>query len=133
MKTSRQLFYDLLHTIEHHSQDNSLTIKDVSLFIMAWEAKMLGIGTQPLWDALELVSVHMGVSVEDMVSKSRKRPIVEARAIFYQYCRDMCDATLEDIAEIVGKNHATIIHSLKNIEYWGDLREKYRIFVQTKL
>ena len=60
---------------------------------------------------------------------SRKREYTEARGIFYQIARIKEKLSYHKISDSVNKNHATIIYSVKNFEYWmkgnKELKELY--------
>lgn len=49
----------------------------------------------------------------DLQAKTRKRPYVYARAVYFRLCRDLTHNTLSDIAKSVGMDHASVIHSFK--------------------
>lgn len=63
----------------------------------------------------ELVKQEYGYDVD---SPTRKREVVEARAMFYSVLKNFTNLTLTGIARTVGKNHATVLHGLKNFELW---------------
>ena len=59
------------------------------------------------------VCEYFGISTEELVSKSRKRQIVQARQIAMYLCRTLLpNCSLSTIgAETGGKDHATVLHS----------------------
>lgn len=63
----------------------------------------------------ELVKQEYGYDVD---SPTRKREVVEARAMFYSILKNFSNLTLASIARTVDKNHATVLHGLKNFEQW---------------
>lgn len=63
----------------------------------------------------ELVKQEYGYDVD---SKTRKREVVEARAMFYTILKNFTNLTLTGIARTVNKNHATVLHGLKNFKEW---------------
>ena len=63
----------------------------------------------------ELVKQEYGYDVD---SPTRKREVVEARAMFYSILKNFSNLTLAAIARTVDKNHATVLHGLKNFELW---------------
>lgn len=69
----------------------------------------------------ELVKQEYGYDVD---SPTRKREVVEARAMFYVVLRNFTNLTLAGIARTVGKNHATILHGIKNFNLWRE-QNKY--------
>lgn len=65
----------------------------------------------------DLVSVHMGITIDDMVSKSRKHEIVLARQMAIALTRALTRLPLKKIgAAFGGRDHATVLHSIKTIE-----------------
>ena len=51
-------------------------------------------------------------------TKTRQRKYVEARAIYYKLLRENSRMSLEAIGKTVNRDHATAIHSLKQIKDW---------------
>lgn len=68
---------------------------------------------------IEIIKEELGV---DITQECRKREIIEARALyFYIIKKSFPKMSLQRIANPLNKNHATVIHSLKNYPYY----EKY--------
>lgn len=70
----------------------------------------------------------------DVSKNSRKHNIIEARALYFYLIKHFKPKmTLQEIAESVNKNHATVIHSLNNYEMYEkfnrDLRSLRNIIV----
>ena len=70
----------------------------------------------------------------DVSKNSRKHNIIEARALYFYLVKHFKPKmTLQEIAESVNKNHATVIHSLNNYEMYEkfnrDLRSLRNIIV----
>ena len=66
----------------------------------------------------------------DLHEKTRKREYVDARQMFFYLVRDFCDVlTLEYIGKKLNKDHATVIHSLEQVENFIEnncvIRENY--------
>jgi len=76
----------------------------------------------------ELKKIVNDVFLVDIEVKDRKRKIVDARKVYSKILKDS-GYSYELIGETINKNHATIIHYIKNIEYLLSydqiLREKY--------
>jgi len=53
----------------------------------------------------------------DIKKKSRKREYVYARACYYKLLRDKTACSLTSIGETLNKNHATVLHALREWEY----------------
>ena len=73
------------------------------------------------------VCEYFNISREELVSKSRKRQIVQARQIAMYLCRNMIsNCSLAAIgAEIGGKDHATVLHSCMTV---SDLMATDKVF-----
>lgn len=75
------------------------------------------------------VSDYLGMTIQDMNSKTRKREFVEARQIAHYFAKQKTMASLQYIGWIIGgKDHATVLHSCKTvndlIETDNNFREK---------
>ena len=76
----------------------------------------------------KIVSVVIGVSLSDMRSKTRKRPVVEARQIAMYLIRKHTDASLKQTGELFGKrDHSTVVYACNTV---ADLRQTNKIFKQ---
>lgn len=64
---------------------------------------------------IDIVSSTVGV---DMFKNTRERRHVTARAIFYKIYKDLEGWTLSDIGRILDKNHATVLHGIRSIEWY---------------
>jgi len=53
----------------------------------------------------------------DLLSKSRKEEYIEGRAIVYHILRHKLGMTYQQIAKVFNKNHATVLHALKEWPY----------------
>lgn len=73
-------------------------------------------------DIIRKVSVAMGVDVENMLGKSKKREFADARhVVFYlvkKYCRDSNGETLKlyQIGDELNKAHCSVLHGCNNVE-----------------
>lgn len=61
-----------------------------------------------------LVNTYLNVNVD---LKSKNRDLINARAICYKILRDDCNMTNTAIAKHFSKNHATILHAMKEFPY----------------
>jgi len=59
----------------------------------------------------KMVSIKTGISISDLVSRSRKQEIVRARNIAMKECRKE-GMTLSEIGKSFNRNHSTVFHSL---------------------
>lgn len=66
---------------------------------------------------INTVSEHLGISVEDILSKKRSQDIANARQIAMYLCRQYTVVSLQSIGNAVGgKDHTTVINGLKRVE-----------------
>lgn len=65
----------------------------------------------------EVVSEHLGISKEDILSSRRSTDIAQARQIAMYMCRTMTEKSLESIGEYFGgKDHSTVMHAIDKIK-----------------
>ncbi len=65
---------------------------------------------------IEIVAEHFQISPEDIASSKRNAEIVYPRQISMYLCRNMTDAPLKKIGQLLGKkDHTTIIHGADKI------------------
>ena len=84
---------------------------------------------------------YFGLAAESMLSKSRKREIVQARQIAMYFCRSMTKSSLASIgAQIGGKDHATVLHAYNTVcdlmdtdkhfkQYVSDIERKLKVVI----
>ncbi|MEF9931544.1 MAG: chromosomal replication initiator protein DnaA, partial [Bacteroidales bacterium] len=74
------------------------------------------------------VCEYFGITTESMISKTRKREIVQARQIAMYFGRNLTKTSLASIgSQIGGKDHATVLHACNTV---CDLIETDRNFKQ---
>jgi|AntAceMinimDraft_6_1070360.scaffolds.fasta_scaffold07770_10 hypothetical protein len=66
----------------------------------------------------------------DISTDSRKRNFVDARAFYYELARKITICSLYEIGKPLGKNHATVLHSLNNVTCFLDREKVNRAFKQ---
>jgi chromosomal replication initiator protein len=65
---------------------------------------------------VDVVCEHFNVSRDDITSKRRNSEYVLPRQIIMYLCRTMTEASLQQIASVLGKkDHTTIIHGVEKI------------------
>ncbi|RDU23544.1 chromosomal replication initiator protein DnaA [Anaerosacchariphilus polymeriproducens] len=81
---------------------------------------------------IETVAEHFGFKVSDLVSQKRNSEIVVPRQIAMYLCRDMTDAPLKKIGNLLGKrDHTTIIHGADKISKDIAVNETTKNVVET--
>ncbi len=63
-----------------------------------------------------IINEELGINLKEY-TKKRKRVYVFGRAILYDILRKHFNMTLSDIAKVFNKNHATVLHSLKQLPF----------------
>ncbi len=72
---------------------------------------------------------YFGVTVDDLRSQNRSRPIVQARQIAMYLVRDLTDLSLPRIGAVFGgRDHTTVLHACQKIV--GQLSEKRQVYHQ---
>ncbi|MFV0553458.1 MAG: chromosomal replication initiator protein DnaA [Mangrovibacterium sp.] len=65
----------------------------------------------------KVVCESLNIQLEDMISKTRKREIVQARQLTMYFSKEMTNQSLSAIGAQVGKkDHATVMHACKTIK-----------------
>lgn len=57
-----------------------------------------------------------GFSVEDVLSSSRRQPLVLCRQISMYLCRQLTDLSLPKIGEYFNRDHTTVLHSVEKVK-----------------
>ncbi|MDQ6796688.1 MAG: chromosomal replication initiation protein DnaA, partial [Actinomycetota bacterium] len=78
---------------------------------------------------LDATADMFGMSIEDLIGKSRSRPLVTARQISMYVFRQMTDFSYPAIGrEFGGRDHTTVIHAVDKIG--GLMKQRRAIFDQ---
>jgi chromosomal replication initiator protein len=78
---------------------------------------------------LQAASKLFGLSVDELLSASRTRPLVQARQTAMYVCRELTDLSYPQIAKAFGKSdHTTVIHAVNKIE--KQMVEKRQVYDQ---
>jgi len=86
-------------------------------------------------DILQEVSGKTGISIERLREKTRKREIVDARFIYFRRAREVLGTriSLANIGlEAGGKDHATVLHGIKEATNTRQVAEQYNEYYGTK-
>jgi len=80
--------------------------------------------------AISACADSFGVTIEDIISKTREQSVVFARHAFCLMVRKFTRLPLREIGELLGgRDHATILHSVKTatnlIEYDDQFKQMY--------
>lgn len=93
--------------------------------IVGYESRELSIET-----VRTSVCEYFNISREQLISKSRKRNIVQARQIAMYLSRNMLNCSLSTIgSELGGKDHATVMHAISTVSDLMDTDKSFKKFV----
>ena len=77
----------------------------------------------------QLKKVIQEITGVDINEVSRKREIIEARAVYYKILKQIDKKkSLKSIGSSVGKDHATVLHSLKNYDMFEQFNPTLKLF-----
>src|SRR5262249_26747236 len=80
---------------------------------------------------MEQTAEYFSLSTGDLVSKSRSRPLTQARHIAMYLMRECTGLSLVKIGEIFGgRDHTTVLHGIKKVE--EEMRERDATFRQVQ-
>ena len=65
---------------------------------------------------MEETSAYFGLETDDLVSKSRSRPLTTARHVAMYLLRELTGLSLIKIGEHFERDHTTVLHGIKKIE-----------------
>ena len=61
--------------------------------------------------------VENATGVDDVMSKTRRREVVDARRISFRILRNVYGLSFQRIGDLFDKNHASVLHSLKDFDF----------------
>lgn len=65
---------------------------------------------------LEAVCLHFNFSQNLVISLNRRADLVKARQFYFYLCRELTRETLPSMSNYIGRNHATAIHAIRQLE-----------------
>ena len=78
---------------------------------------------------LEATSEQFSFDLAELIGKSRRRPLVEARQIAMYVTRELTDLSFPNIAKVFGgRDHTTVIHAVERIKV--QMKERRQVFQQ---
>lgn len=80
----------------------------------------------------DLADFVSNITELDIRKKTRKHEYVMARLIYYYVAANYVKASMREIGECVGRNHATVVHSLSNQDYMLK-NKRMRYLVETSI
>lgn len=105
------------------------------------ELKYSRIGKVKIYDTektpfqiLMRVCQKTGFSIQEICSKTRKRDIVDARFVYFRRSREKTGASLAVIGELVEKDHASVLHGIKEAQEKREVVTLYnKIYGKTEI
>jgi chromosomal replication initiator protein len=111
-------------TVEDGNEDPE-AIKD-EIDQMLRDAELMPVHSITVNYILEIACKWFGKPIYIVRGKSRKREIVEVRQTSMYYSKHLTKKSLGDIGkQIGGKDHATVLHSVKTIQNLRDTDKKF--------
>lgn len=79
----------------------------------------------------KVVSEYFNVPIELILSKTRKREIVQARQVAMYFSKNLTKSSLTTIgSKIGGKDHATVLHACKTVNNLIDTDKRFRMQIE---
>lgn len=72
------------------------------------------------------ISQKSRIPIETLKAKTRKREVVEARQIYFKRAKELTTSSLASIGELVGRDHATVLHGIKTVGNVKELGQLYK-------
>ena len=85
-------------------------------------------GNTSLASILLEVSRKSKITLERLLSGSREREIVEARQIYFKRARETTNISYRLIGALVGLDHATVLHGVRNVDNVKELSIRYNLY-----
>ena len=86
---------------------------------------------QTVTNIRNIVCDHFKIPVESVLSKSRKKEVVQARHIAMYFAKMLTNDSLSSIGDVIGKrDHATVLHACKTVKDQIDTDKSYKKCVE---
>lgn len=67
-------------------------------------------------DIATVICEHKNIEFQQVLSATRKREVVRCRQLIHYFAKKMTKLSLKTIGEKTGKDHATVIHSFRDVD-----------------
>ena len=67
-------------------------------------------------DIQKIVGDYYGVSLPDLLGRSRQKRLVRARQMALHFCRIYTDKTMAELGRLFQRSHATVVHALQTLD-----------------
>jgi chromosomal replication initiator protein len=64
----------------------------------------------------KIVSDYYGVSLADLLGRSRQKRLVRARQMALYFCRIYTEKTMVELGRLFQRSHASVVHALQTLE-----------------
>jgi chromosomal replication initiator protein len=99
---------------------SALNRRDIDLETAARVLQDIGTTDEPVPLGPEVIirttAQAYGFSTEDILSSSRRQPLVLSRQIAMYLCRELTDLSLPKIGERFNRDHTTVLHSVEKVK-----------------
>ena len=80
------------------------------------------------------VSRRTNFTIMELMSRIRSRELSDARFVFYRRCKEVSKASLKQIGMVVGRDHATVLHGIRQAENTYNVVKLYeKCYGETKV
>lgn len=89
--------------------------------------------------ALNLISSKTKISIDQIISRTRKREVCEARQFYFRWGREHVknengkEVSYDLIGSFICRDHATVLHGIRTVNEVKELREKYEELFEGKI
>lgn len=77
---------------------------------------------------IKLVNKHFNC---DIRQNKRDRELVMARAVYFWLAKNVCKISMKKIGAAVGRDHASVLYGLANLDNWVRFDDFFRIDFET--
>jgi chromosomal replication initiator protein len=67
-------------------------------------------------DIQKIVGDHYGVSLPDLLGRSRQKRLVRARQMALHFCRIYTEKTMVELGRLFQRSHASVVHALQTLD-----------------
>lgn len=103
----------ILNKIQAKSEvlKRDLTIEEIQMTVLDFTTEYQPVGVT-VDKVLDIVSSTFGVPVNDLKSEKRQANIAQARQVSMYVIKEVTELTLQEIGDVFGKKHSTVLHSI---------------------
>ncbi len=77
-------------------------------------------------ETVRLVARHLGVDENELLGRGRSKEVAMARQILMYLLRNVCDLSLPQIGELLGRDHTTVIYGVEKVEKLIEMDDSVR-------